>query len=83
MIDFLTGLPESEINFWLEVSKSALKRTRGEIKILTHKNYRNRVKKAFSEKERKQVLTRKRMEERELLERIERWEFVVNKKRNT
>ena len=82
MIDFLVGLSESEINFWLDVSKGALQRTQKEIKVLTDKKYRAKVKQALTEPKRKKLLTRKRMEERELLERVERWEFVVNKKRN-
>jgi len=86
MIDFLVGLSESEIHFWLDVSKGALQRTQKEIKVLTDKKYRAKVKntgvKMLTEPKRKKLLTRKRMEERELLERVERWEFVVNKKRN-
>ena len=81
MIGFLTGLPKSEIEFWLEVSEGALQRTQKEIKVLTHKNYRKRVKKVLSESERKKMLVQKRADERDLLERMEQWERVLNKKR--
>ena len=60
MIDFLVGLTESEINFWLEVSKGALLRTQTEIDILSNKKYKKRMKKPLPEKERKQLLAEKR-----------------------